>query len=91
MYSILTHAFPTINHQYSLLSRILLHYAISWVHWTSSSIRGPLFQYVHYYYNWRRGMEIPAIEPLNLHGSYSEIQEWIERFEVWCSIRKGGM
>ncbi|VDP93459.1 unnamed protein product [Echinostoma caproni] len=36
-------------------------------------------------------MEIPVIEPLNLHGSLSEIEEWVERFELWCSIRKGGM
>ena len=36
-------------------------------------------------------MEIPSIEQLNLHGSPSEIEEWVERFELWCSIRKGGM
>ncbi|VDP89346.1 unnamed protein product [Echinostoma caproni] len=36
-------------------------------------------------------MEIPLIEPLNLLGSPSEIEEWVERFELWCSIRKGGM
>ena len=56
-----------------------------------SSPRITIFSSSPNHYNWRRGMEIPAIEPLNLHGSSSEIQEWIERFEVWCSIRKGGM
>ncbi|VDP21429.1 unnamed protein product [Echinostoma caproni] len=36
-------------------------------------------------------MEIPVTGPLNLHGSPSEVDEWVERFELWCSIRKGGM
>ncbi|VDP92278.1 unnamed protein product, partial [Echinostoma caproni] len=36
-------------------------------------------------------MDIPVIEPLNLHRSPSEIDEWVEHFELWYSIRKGGM
>ncbi|VDP89355.1 unnamed protein product [Echinostoma caproni] len=36
-------------------------------------------------------MEIPVIEPRNLHGSPLEVKESVERFELWCSIRKGGM
>ncbi|VDP88490.1 unnamed protein product [Echinostoma caproni] len=35
-------------------------------------------------------MELPTIEQLNLQGSPSEIEEWVERFYLWCSIRKGG-
>ena len=35
-------------------------------------------------------MDLPAIEQLNLHASPSEIEEWVERFELWCSVRKGG-
>ena len=35
-------------------------------------------------------MELPAIEQLNLHASPSEIEEWVERFELWCSVRRGG-
>uniref|UniRef100_A0A183BDB9 Uncharacterized protein n=1 Tax=Echinostoma caproni TaxID=27848 RepID=A0A183BDB9_9TREM len=27
---------------------------------------------------------------LNLQESPSEIEKWVERFELWCSIRKGG-
>ncbi|VDP75858.1 unnamed protein product [Echinostoma caproni] len=34
-------------------------------------------------------MELPMIEQLNLQASPSEIEEWVERFELWCSIRKG--
>ena len=34
-------------------------------------------------------MDLPAIEQLNLHASPSEIEEWVERFELWCSVRKG--
>ncbi|VDP95382.1 unnamed protein product [Echinostoma caproni] len=36
-------------------------------------------------------MELPSIEQLNLQASPSEIEEWVERFELWCSIRKGGV
>ncbi|VDP90688.1 unnamed protein product [Echinostoma caproni] len=35
-------------------------------------------------------MELPTIKQLNLQASPSEIVEWVERFELWCSIRKGG-
>ena len=35
-------------------------------------------------------MEIPVIEQLNLHGTPSEIDNWMERFELWCSIQKEG-
>ncbi|VDP84636.1 unnamed protein product [Echinostoma caproni] len=35
-------------------------------------------------------MELPTIEQLNLQANPSEIEEWVERFELWCSIRKGG-
>ncbi|MBM6549400.1 hypothetical protein, partial [Streptococcus dysgalactiae] len=35
-------------------------------------------------------MELPAIEQLNLQGNPSKIEDWVERFELWCSIRKGG-
>ncbi|VDP87964.1 unnamed protein product [Echinostoma caproni] len=41
--------------------------------------------------NWPRAMELPSIEQLNLQASPSEIEEWVERFELWCSIRKGGV
>ncbi|VDP92568.1 unnamed protein product [Echinostoma caproni] len=41
--------------------------------------------------NWRRAIEIPSIEQLNLQVSPSEIEEWVEQFELWCSIRKGGV
>ncbi|VDP89635.1 unnamed protein product [Echinostoma caproni] len=40
--------------------------------------------------NLRRVMELPTIEQLNLQASPSEIEEWVERFELWCSIRKRG-
>ncbi|VDP86247.1 unnamed protein product [Echinostoma caproni] len=52
-----------------------------------------LFDFDSYseYHNWRRAMEIPVTEQLNLHGSPPEIEEWVERFELWCSILKGGM
>ncbi|VDP94146.1 unnamed protein product [Echinostoma caproni] len=33
-------------------------------------------------------MELPSIEQLNLQASPSEIDEWVERFELWCNIRK---
>ncbi|VDP91667.1 unnamed protein product [Echinostoma caproni] len=36
-------------------------------------------------------MELPSIEHLNLKASPSKIEEWVERFELWCSIRKGGV
>ncbi|MBM6549412.1 hypothetical protein, partial [Streptococcus dysgalactiae] len=36
-------------------------------------------------------MELPVIERLNLHASPVEIEEWVERFELWCSVRKGGL
>ncbi|VDP40197.1 unnamed protein product [Echinostoma caproni] len=36
-------------------------------------------------------MEIPVIEPMKLHASPSEIEEWVERFELWCNIPKEGM
>ncbi|VDP92589.1 unnamed protein product [Echinostoma caproni] len=35
-------------------------------------------------------MELPTIEQPNLQASPSEIEELIERFELWCSIRKSG-
>ncbi|VDP94554.1 unnamed protein product [Echinostoma caproni] len=35
-------------------------------------------------------MELPTIEQLNLQASPSKIEEWVERCELWCSIRKGG-
>ncbi|VDP87741.1 unnamed protein product [Echinostoma caproni] len=35
-------------------------------------------------------MELPTIEQLNLQASPSENEEWVERFKLWCSIRKGG-
>ncbi|VDP74052.1 unnamed protein product [Echinostoma caproni] len=35
-------------------------------------------------------MELPRTEQLNLQASPSEIEEWVERFALWCSIRKGG-
>ncbi|VDP93521.1 unnamed protein product [Echinostoma caproni] len=41
--------------------------------------------------NWPRAMELPSIEQLNLQASPSEIEEWVERFDLWCSIRKGGV
>ena len=33
-------------------------------------------------------MELPAIEPVNLHAGPSEIEEWVERFQLRCNIRK---
>jgi hypothetical protein len=33
-------------------------------------------------------MELPIIEQLNLHGNPSEVEDWVERFELWCSIRR---
>ena len=33
-------------------------------------------------------MELPSIEQLNLQASPAEIEEWVERFELWSSIRK---
>ena len=39
---------------------------------------------------WRRVMELPTIEQLSLHASPSEIEEWVERFELWYSVRRGG-
>ncbi|VDP76549.1 unnamed protein product [Echinostoma caproni] len=38
--------------------------------------------------NWRFVMELPIIEQLNLQTSPSEVEEWVERFELRCSIRK---
>ncbi|VDP94815.1 unnamed protein product [Echinostoma caproni] len=35
-------------------------------------------------------MELPTIEQLNLEGSPSETEEWVDRFDLWCSIRKNG-
>ncbi|VDP88279.1 unnamed protein product [Echinostoma caproni] len=35
-------------------------------------------------------MELPNSEQLILQASPSEIEEWIERFELWCSIHKCG-
>ncbi|VDP93046.1 unnamed protein product [Echinostoma caproni] len=34
-------------------------------------------------------MELPTVEKMNLQASPSEIEEWVKRFELWCSIRKG--
>ncbi|VDP66514.1 unnamed protein product [Echinostoma caproni] len=36
-------------------------------------------------------MELATIEQLNLQENPTEIEEWVERFELWCSIRKGGV
>ena len=33
-------------------------------------------------------MELPIIEQLNLRASPAEVEEWVERFELWSSIRK---
>ena len=44
----------------------------------------PVFKY----YNWRRVMELSTIEQLNLQASPSEIEDWVERFELWCSVQK---
>ncbi|VDP96290.1 unnamed protein product [Echinostoma caproni] len=41
--------------------------------------------------NWRRAMELPNIEQLNLKASPFEIKKWVERFQLWCGIRKGGL
>ncbi|VDP90369.1 unnamed protein product [Echinostoma caproni] len=51
-----------------------------------------LFDFDSYseYYNWRRGMELRTIESLNLHSHPSEVEEWVERFELWCSLRQNG-
>ncbi|VDP83172.1 unnamed protein product [Echinostoma caproni] len=35
-------------------------------------------------------MELSSTELLNLQASPSEIEEWVERFELWYSIRKAG-
>ncbi|VDP94379.1 unnamed protein product [Echinostoma caproni] len=35
-------------------------------------------------------MELPTIEQMSLQASPSEIEEWVERFELWCSIRRDG-
>ncbi|VDP94910.1 unnamed protein product [Echinostoma caproni] len=35
-------------------------------------------------------MELRTIESLNLHSHPSEIEEWFERFELWCSLRHNG-
>ena len=32
-------------------------------------------------------MEIPVLEPMNLHTNPSAILDWIDRFELWCSLR----
>ncbi|VDP87612.1 unnamed protein product [Echinostoma caproni] len=40
--------------------------------------------------NWRRVVELPTIEQLNLQTTPSGIEEWVKRLELWCSIRKGG-
>ncbi|VDP89164.1 unnamed protein product [Echinostoma caproni] len=35
-------------------------------------------------------MELATIDQLNLQASPSAIEDWVERYELWCSIRKGG-
>ncbi|VDP95802.1 unnamed protein product [Echinostoma caproni] len=51
-----------------------------------------LFDFDSYseYYNWRRNMDLRTIESLKLHSHLSEIEEWIERFQLWCSLRQNG-
>ena len=31
-------------------------------------------------------MDVPAIEQINLRADPSAIEDWVERFELWCSI-----
>ncbi|VDP82300.1 unnamed protein product [Echinostoma caproni] len=51
-----------------------------------------LFDFDSYseYYNWRRGMELCTIESLNLHSHLSEIEECVERLELWYSLWQNG-
>ncbi|VDP90976.1 unnamed protein product, partial [Echinostoma caproni] len=57
----------------------------------STDSRIPKFNTIPITTIWRRALKILVIEPLNLHESPSEVEEWVERFELWCSSRKGGM
>lgn len=45
--------------------------------------RIPYYDFKSKYYNWHRVMELPSIEQLNLRARTAEIEDWIERFELW--------
>jgi hypothetical protein len=32
-------------------------------------------------------MDVPVLEPMNLQAGPSEIEVWVERFELWCALR----
>ncbi|VDP96438.1 unnamed protein product [Echinostoma caproni] len=35
-------------------------------------------------------MKLRTVESLSLHSHPSEIEKWVERFELWCSLRQNG-
>ncbi|VDP87496.1 unnamed protein product [Echinostoma caproni] len=43
--------------------------------------------------NWRRGHFEPTescnLENLNIHASAREVEDYLERFKIWCIMRKG--
>ncbi|VDP31041.1 unnamed protein product [Echinostoma caproni] len=43
--------------------------------------------------NWRRGhfepMESCNLENLNMHAGAREVEDYLERFEIWCNPGKG--
>ncbi|VDP74864.1 unnamed protein product [Echinostoma caproni] len=64
--------------------------ATNCIHSSSWFYLTALFDSYSEFYNWRRGMELWNIELLNLHSHPSGIEEWVERFELWCSLRRNG-
>lgn len=42
----------------------------------------------HYYYSWRYAMELPSVEQRNPHAVTHYIEDWVEDFKFWCSIKK---